>query len=358
VRHSATVPRILFVNPNFEDMLSDGLFHGLRTLLGDDVLEFPKAEPMYSTHPAERRSRLYGRGFTLYGMLEDIPLDRNRCLDRAREGEFDLVVFSDIWRTFGPYTEWIPQLGRQRVAVIDGSDRVEPYPYAGVWWRRRLWWLLPRAHNRTEFFKREITPLTYWFRSYLLLPGSVGRRLGLLRRMRPIAFSIPEEKIVAELPPKEKLLGAHVVDEEVARKVGARSSYVFEAEEDYYADLRASRFGVTTRRAGWDCLRHYELAASGCVPCFRDLDRKPASCAPHGLNDSNCITYRGADELMATLDAIGDEEYERLQHGALAWARANTTRERALAFLGALDLAPGEPAPRERVAASPPPVAH
>jgi hypothetical protein len=350
------VPRILFVNPNFEDMLSDGLFHGLRTLLGGDVLDFPKAEPMYSTHPSERRTRLYGRGFTLYGLLEDLPLDRNRCLDRAREGEFDLVVFTDIWRTFGPYTEWIPQLGGRRVAVIDGSDRVEPYPYAGVWWRVRHWWFLPRAHNRTEFFKREITPLTYWFRSFLLLPGPVGRRLGLLRRMRPIAFSIPEEKIVAEPPVKEKLLAAHVVDEEVAELVGATSSYVFDAEEDYYADLRASRFGVTTKRAGWDCLRHYELAANGCVPCFRDLDRKPAPCAPHGLDDSNCVTYRGAAELMAKLDAIDDTEYERLQRGALGWARANTTRERARQFLGALDLAP-EPEPRKRAATASPPAA-
>ncbi len=175
--------------------------------------------------------------------------------------------------------------------------------------------------------------------------------------MRPIAFSIPEEKIVAEPPVKEKLLAAHVVDEEVANRVGASSTYVFDAEEDYYADLRASRFGVTTKRAGWDCLRHYELAANGCVPCFRDLDRKPASCAPHGLDESNCVTYHDADGLLATLDAIDDDEYERLQRGALAWARANTTRERALAFLAALDLAAGEPAPHEPIAAPPPPAA-
>jgi hypothetical protein len=93
------------------------------------------------------------------------------------------------------------------------------------------------------------------------------------------------------------------------------------------------------------------------VPCFRNLDDKPASCAPHGLDDSNCVTYRDADRLLARLDAMDDDEYERLQRGALAWARANTTRERALEFLGALDLAPAEPAPHERVAASPPPAA-
>ena len=129
---------------------------------------------------------------------------------------------------------------------------------------------------------------------------------------------------------------------------------MFDAEEDYYADLRASRFGVTTKRAGWDCLRHYELAANGCVPCFRDLDRKPGSCAPHGLDESNCVSYHDADELMAKLEAVDEDEYERLQRGALRWARANTTRERALEFLRALDLAPAGAAVPPRVAAPPP----
>jgi len=37
------------------------------------------------------------------------------------------------------------------------------------------------------------------------------------------------------------------------------------------------------KRGGWDCLRHYEIAAAGAVPCVRQLEGKPSSCAPHGL---------------------------------------------------------------------------
>ena len=37
------VPRVLFVNSNTSDFLSDGVFHGLRTLLGADAIDFPKA---------------------------------------------------------------------------------------------------------------------------------------------------------------------------------------------------------------------------------------------------------------------------------------------------------------------------
>ena len=73
---------------------------------------------------------------------------------------------------------------------------------------------------------------------------------------------------------------SHIVDEEVAERMGAASSHVFEREADYYRDLQASRFGITTKRTGWDCLRHYEIAANGAVPCFRDLDRKPPPLRP------------------------------------------------------------------------------
>jgi hypothetical protein len=331
-------PRILFLNPNFEDYLSDGLFHGLRTLLGGNVTDFPKAEYMYRSYPADRRQRLYGRGFTLYGMLEEVDIDRNRCLDRAKDGEFDLVVFADIWRNFGLFVQWAPQLNDATLAVVDGADRIEPYPYSGFWWRVRHWWLLPRAHRRAMYFKREITPWTYWFRSYLTLPPPIASGVGLLRGIEPIAFSIPEEKVLDSAPEKEKEFASHVVDEEVAQRIGGRTAYVFERERDYYADLRRSRFGVTTKRAGWDCLRHYELAANGCVPCFRALRRKPALCAPHGLNESNCISYESVDELMQKVDGIGEHQYRALQVGALSWARANTTRVRAERFLATLGL--------------------
>jgi hypothetical protein len=333
------VPRVLFVNPNYVDYLADGLFHGLRTLLGADVVDFPKAEPMYASHSPERREKLRGHGFTLYGLLDDIEVDRHACLERAQQGEFDLVVFSDIWRTFGLFTEWAPQLqGIVPMAVVDGADRVEPYPYAGLWWRVRGWWFLPRALNRATYFKREITPWTWWFRSYLTLPPPVARRLGLMRGIRPIAFSIPEEKIVSELPAKTKEFGAHVVDEEVAPRVGGKTSYAFESEAAYYDDLRASRFGVTTKRAGWDCLRHYEIAANGTVPCFRDLAGKPPLCAPYGLDASNTIEYASADDLLAKTAAVSADRYAELQARALEWAHANSTVARATEFLGSLGL--------------------
>ena len=329
------MPRIAFINPGREDYLGDGLFHGLRTMLGADVLDFPKLDYAYDSYPVDAHARLYGHGFTLYGLLPDLPLDRNRVIDRIVGGEFDLVVFSDIWATFGLFVQLAPQIaGRTPMAVLDGADRPEPYPYAGPWWRRRLWWTLPRAHTRAAYFKREITPWTGVFRACLTLPPPLASRLPSVRRMREISFSIPEEKIVAApATTKDRLLASHVVDPEVAARVGAGTAYAFDDERDYYADLRRSRFGITTKRSGWDCLRHYEQAANGCVPCFRDLDRKPPRCAPHGLDETNCVIYRDAGELLGQLESCDEARYRALQAGAVRWARANSTRRRALELL-------------------------
>jgi hypothetical protein len=335
----APLPRILFLTPDHEDYLSDGLFHGLRTILGAEVIDYPKRDFLYDNYPVERRGKLYGRGFSLYALLADLPVDRVRLFERAINGEFDLVVFASIWGTFGVFTQLAPALrGHTPIAVLDGADRIEPYPYAGLWWRKRVWWMLPRAHRRAIYFKREITPWTGTFRAYLALPPMLASRLPSIRNMHEIAFSFPEEKIVREPPAKDRLIASHVVDAEVADRVGAATTYPFADEREYYADLQRSRFGVTTKRAGWDCLRHYEQAANGCVPCFRDLDRKPPRCAPHGLDETNCVIYHNADELLARLEHIDEHTYHKLQDGALAWARANTTRRRAERFLLACGL--------------------
>jgi hypothetical protein len=328
------VPRVLLVTPGHEDYLADSLLHGLRSLLGTAVVDFPKAEPMYRSWPSARQGELYGRGFSLYRTLDDEPIDRYRVRQRAYEGEFDLVVFADIWGSFGFFAEWAPQLTGTRLAVIDGSDRPEPYPYAGAWWRERAWWFLPRAQRRALYFKREISPLTGWFRSYLTLPPPLSDQLPSVRRMQEIAFSFPAEKILdAPSQEKDRLFATHVVDPEVAARLGHPTSYAFADETEYYADLQRSRFGITARRAGWDSLRHYEIAANGCVPCFRDLDVKPPRCAPHGLDRTNCVSYRDADDLLEKVAAIDDTRYAELLRGAMAWARANTTVERARRFL-------------------------
>jgi hypothetical protein len=302
-----------------EDYLADSLLHGLKTLVGEDVVDAPRRDSLYRDFTAERRARIYGCGFTLYGMLEDAPVDRERPFERAAAGEFDLVVVGDVWRRPDAWRALAPLAGRVDVAVLDGGDYPRPWPYG----RRAARHLLaPRPWRRARFFKRELTPVTErWARA-----GSVHE----------IAFSVPAEKVISDADgDRPNLLSRHVVDEEVAAAVGrAGTGYAFATEREYYDDLRSARFAVTVRRAGWDALRHYEIAANGAIPCFRDLGAKPTRCAPHGLSDGvNCVAYGSAEELLARLKGMPAGVERELRAGALEWARANTTSRRAAEFL-------------------------
>jgi hypothetical protein len=330
--------RILYFMSPAMDYLADSLFHGLRQLLGAAVVDYPKHELMYSNCPEGLTRSVHGRGFTLYRTLEDIAVDRTQIGPKLAQGYFDLIIISNIWMSFGLLVDWWPALLATKTVVLDGCDSPQLYPYAGKWLRDPRGWFLPRAHSHFLYFKREWTPATAASRCLNLLPSAWAAHLTSLPKLRTISFSLPSEKIVPELPIKKKRFAQHMVDPEAALRFGGSTEAPFSTEQDYYRDLQESAYGITTKRAGWDCLRHYETAANGCVPCFRDLDQKPATCAPHGLNRTNCIIYRDAADLERQIDGLGLAAYQDLQRHALSWARQNSTRAAARLFLQACNL--------------------
>ncbi len=52
-------------------------------------------------------------------------------------------------------------------------------------------------------------------------------------------------------------------------------NYTFTDETLYYDEYSKSMFGITMKKAGWDCLRHYEIVAAGCLPYFKDYQSCP-----------------------------------------------------------------------------------
>lgn len=83
----------------------------------------------------------------------------------------------------------------------------------------------------------------------------------------PITFSIPEEKIVKSFPKKKKLLSNLIP--------GDLKTYIYSTEKDYYAEYQSSYFAMTIKKAGWDCMRHYEILANGCLPYFPGIEECP-----------------------------------------------------------------------------------
>jgi hypothetical protein len=85
--------------------------------------------------------------------------------------------------------------------------------------------------------------------------------------IHPITFSIPLEKVIDKIPTKTKILSDLIP--------GKLSTYIYTNESDYYAEYQKSYFATTTKKAGWDCMRHYEIIANACIPYFPDIESCP-----------------------------------------------------------------------------------
>ena len=305
--------RVLYLTSQGEDYLQDQILLGLRESLGAQVLDDPRKSVLYRNCPVPRRE-LYGRGFTLWKLLDDIPLDRGDLNRRIEDGEFETLIFGNIWRQLGEFREFRARryLRRcfRRVGFLDGEDHKRTYLPA-----------LPYG----LYFKREIR---------LALP---------LPRTRRINFSIPGSKLRARPLEKDQLFARHVQCDEAYKlepiRRQCRKSYLFEKEEDYYRDLALSRYAVTMKKMGWECQRHYEIAANHTVPCFYRLSRKPRRCAPHGLVDGeNVLAFDSAGELEEKIEEVRrNGRYAQLQQGAFHWAARNTCRRVAERLLNALE---------------------
>lgn len=107
----------------------------------------------------------------------------------------------------------------------------------------------------------------------------------------PIEFAVPEVKVVDQIPEKTKEF-AHIIP-------GVFSTYIYESEEDYYKDYQSSFFAYTWKKAGWDCMRHYEILANGCIPYFRNLEDA----------DSNTMFLLPRDLILEAMNLPGVSEF-------------------------------------------------
>ncbi|QNG28973.1 glycosyltransferase family 1 protein [Synechococcus sp. LTW-R] len=319
--------RILFLTESREDYLADSILQGLISL-GHEVTDYPQKYILYRESysiPTGSGSAVRGGGFTLYGNLNDRTVDRSFIIQRLERQSFDLVIVGQIWRQWGQLLDLAPLLQTVPVVLLDGDDDTRLFHRSGTRLRRFGWQPFPIRSGRCFYFKRE-------------LQGAANQ--GRWCRVFPTSFSIPADKIrPLDFAIKKQRIASHCVDPEVAKACGLHTSYAFDSENAYYDDLALSRFAVTTKRGGWDCLRHYEIAAAGALPCVRQLETKPVTCAPHGLQAGlNCLSYQHWPDLQEQMSALEahPEVFHRLLHASQRWVRHHTTRNSALRLLDAV----------------------
>jgi hypothetical protein len=209
------------------DYMCDVAMHGLRSLLGPDCVDVNKMWFMYDTSP-------HYMFHSLYKLLPDIPVDREDIPAKIAARYFDAIIYGSTHRCRDFLDEVRTAYPRNRIAFIDGEDDGGLAPAVGQGW----------------YFKREL---------YSPHPDIL-----------PIQFGIPKEKIRPIDLSRKATLMAHCDPRD-------RSTYqYYDSESRYYDQYSDAYFGYTMKKGGWDCMRHVEILAAGCVPYFAGLDDCPA----------------------------------------------------------------------------------
>jgi hypothetical protein len=136
----------------------------------------------------------------------------------------------------------------------------------GVIWESQIW----RTGDTTPYVPVEQ-------RTYAPFPGPRTCSNGC--KHYPIAFAIPLSYYVEHVPRTKSFDWMPLMP----KHTPARGSYEASIEdEDLFREMYSqSYFAWTHSRAGWDCMRHYEIFAAGAVPFFYDIGRCPRNTLGH-----------------------------------------------------------------------------
>lgn len=211
------------------DYLNDLLFYGFTELENVEVVDSTPIIHLYK----ENRERiptqcLWGKGFTSTYLIDIDLIDRSNISDKIKDKYFDLIVYGSVNRCLDYYDIVSKAYNPNKIILIDGDDSTD----------------INTLSSKHPYFKRELTS----------------------NQFLPIHFAIPECKITTTKLQKIQEYGTIIP---------GQSGYKFDIEQEYYDDYNKSYFGVTMKKAGWDCMRHYEILCNHSVPYFTDLEDCP-----------------------------------------------------------------------------------
>jgi hypothetical protein len=144
----------------------------------------------------------------------------------------------------------------------------------------------------------------------------------------PLSYSIPDECIVNSIPQKTQLIAqTNPLD---------HSSYIFNEsqETDYYESYKSAKYAITTKKGGWDCLRHYEILANGCLPLFFDINK----CSPHKLTSlpKDLLTsyeYMQTYAMQTVDHPLAEKNYNILANRCLEWTKTNCSCSKSAKYV-------------------------
>jgi len=232
------------------DYQSDMVFHGLVKKLGTDVHTYHNLWWHHKKAKEENEhdfSKIWGKGFTIYGLLEEgeyQTLEMNE-----RHSNYDAIVLPIHWTHTRQHRYIITLLKnllsngyeKKQLIVVDGWDRD---------------FIHPEISKNCTYYKREMTDEQEEY-------------------AKPISFAFPEEKIRPIDDSKREIPFAPLIPVNQSIDPSYMSTYQYDTEQDYYDMYQTAYFSYTSKKGGWDTLRHYEIIANGSIPFFVDIEHCP-----------------------------------------------------------------------------------
>jgi hypothetical protein len=285
---------ITTVNPRLQgDFQEVIILNGLRSIVGDCCIDYPRKKVMYGDYSDTPQRELHGSGFTLYTIPLDEIKNELRNLDNI-----DYILYG-VADTYG-ITDY-PEINKlcKNIWYIDGHD--------------------DERIRKVPCFKREL--------------------FSNEENVYPTGFGIPHYQIRPINMNKTQLFQKTAPYHSIfktATDLGTRFHHIFNNEEEYFEDMANSWFGLTSKKGGWDSLRHYEIMASGSLLLFRDYDKKPEQCSPQNLP---CFSYSTMEELENLMSRLvvnnkPTDEYINMLFEQRDWLlKYGTTESRALSII-------------------------
>jgi len=213
------------------DYQNDLVFYGLRELFGDDVVDSTQIVSLYKEYEGKIPSQHLWGGMTVFWLIGENNIDRTNIEEKIKDRYYDLIIYGAIKRCKQYYDLVVQHYPLNKIILIDGNDEPELDP----------------LYTKHLYFKRELQESH---------PNLI-----------PITFGIPTCKLAN--PNKNKI-------QEYATCVpGKPETYIFGNEKAYYEDYQKSYYGITMKKGGWDCMRHYEILGNYCIPYFIGLEDCP-----------------------------------------------------------------------------------
>jgi hypothetical protein len=252
--------KILFISEGRNvDYLCDCLFHGLCSLEGVVTYTANEYWYMFEGNDEPKLREMYGLGFSVANRIpanRKNPQNQQEIEQSIRSHYYDAIVYGSVFRCQDYLPLVLQHYRREEIIFVDGEDST-----LNLTMMKRLdgTVLLPKLFLRDRKAAMHFAGKGIYFKRELL---EKDRRVFL-----PIAFAIPAGNIVGSIPDKTRDM-AFIYP-------GDKKTYIYKTEKDYYQGYREARFATTFKKAGWDCMRHYEILANGCIPYFPDIARCP-----------------------------------------------------------------------------------